>query len=153
LHEHKKEYCQYASDSEQEDSAYESEMEQQQGGGCDSHLEIYPSIFAYSMGRNAYPYYDQFPKHFEHVAVVDCIDNYMLLADHSYDVLNPIAPLSYDHSYEEETAIVDDQEFFSKEQGSLLFTSREAFTEEQPGLLKKPRFCHTIHDPMAIYME
>jgi hypothetical protein len=138
---------------EQEDSEYNSDLEQQQGGGCDSHLETDPSIFADSMGRNAYPSYDQFLGHFEHVAVVDCIDNYTLLADHSYDVLNPVAPLSYDHSYEEETATVDDQELFSKEQGSLLFTSREAFTEEQPGLLKQPGFCHTIHDPMAIYME
>jgi hypothetical protein len=37
--------------------------------------------------------------------------------------------------------------------GRFLFARREAFTEEHSGLLKKPRFCHTIHDPMAIYME
>jgi len=88
------------------------------------------------MGRNSYPSYDHFPRHFEHVAVVDCIDNYMLLVDHICDVLNPVAPLYYDHSYEEETATIDDQELFSKEHGSLLFTSKEAFIEEQPGLLK-----------------
>ena len=51
------------------------------------------------------------------------------------------------------TETVDDQELFSNEQGILLFTSRETFIEEQPGLLKQTRFCHTIHDPMAIYME
>jgi hypothetical protein len=85
--------------------------------------------------------------------VVDCIDNCMFLADHSYDVLNPAAPLSCDHSYEEETAIVDDQELVSKEQGGHLFTSRENFAEEQPGLLKQPGFYHIIHDHVAIYME
>jgi hypothetical protein len=77
-------------------------------------LETNPSIFADSMGRNTYPSYDQFPEHFEHVAVADCIDSYTLLADHSYDILNPTAPLSYDHSYEEETGTIDDQELFSK---------------------------------------
>jgi hypothetical protein len=85
--------------------------------------------------------------------VVDCIDNYMFLADHSCDALNPVVPLSYDHSYEGETAIVGDQELVSKEQGGHLFASREAFTEEQPGPLKQPEFCHVIHDPVAIYME
>jgi hypothetical protein len=117
-------------------------------------LESGSSTFAYfSMGRNAYQSYDQFPEHFEHVAVADCIDNCMFLVDHSYDVLNPFAPLSCDHSYEEETTIVDDQELVSKEQGGNLFASRENFTEEQPGLLKQPGFCHIIHDPVAIYME
>jgi hypothetical protein len=67
--------------------------------------------------------------------VVDCIDNCMFLADHSYD-LNPAAPLSCDHSYEEEMTTVDDQELVSKEKGGNLFASRENFTEEQPGLLK-----------------
>jgi hypothetical protein len=67
------------------------------------------------MGKNACPSYDQFLKHFEHVAAVDCIDNYTLLADHSYDVLNLVAPLYFDHSYEEETTTVGDQELFSKE--------------------------------------
>jgi len=105
------------------------------------------------MGRNAYQSYDQFPEHFEHVVVVDCIDNCMFLVDHSYDVLNPVAPLSCDHSYEEEMATVDDQNLVSKEQGGYLFSSRENFTEEQPGLLKQPRLCHIIHDHMAIYME
>jgi hypothetical protein len=100
-------------------------LEQQQGGGCDSHLEIDPSIFVDSMGRNAYPYYDQFPEHFEHVAVADCIDNYTLLVDHSYDVLNPTAPLSYDHSYEEEIATIDDQEVFFKRTGkSFIYKQR-----------------------------
>jgi hypothetical protein len=62
--------------------------------------------------------------------VTDCIDNCMLLVDHSYDVLNPIAPLSCNHSYEEEMTNVDDQELVSKEQGGHLFASRENFTEE-----------------------
>jgi hypothetical protein len=105
------------------------------------------------MGRNAYHSYDLFPEHFEHVAVVDCIYNCMFLTDHSYDVLNPAAPLSYDHSYEEETPTVDDQGLVSKEQGGNLFASRENFTEEQPGLLKQPGFCHIIHDPVTIYMD
>jgi hypothetical protein len=52
-----------------------------------------------------------------------------------------------------ETVVADDRELFSKEQGGFLFASREAFTEEKPGLLKQPGLCHTIHDPMAIYME
>jgi hypothetical protein len=117
-------------------------------------LESGSSTFAdFSMGRNAYQSYDQFPEHFEHVAMVDCIDNCMFLADHSYDVLNPATPLSYDHSYEEETTIVDDQELVSKEQGGHLFASRENFTEDQPGLLKQSGLCHIIHDHMAIYME
>jgi hypothetical protein len=112
------------------------------------------STFAYfSMGRNAYQSYDQFPKHFEHVTVVDCIDKCMFLDDHSYDVLNPTAPLSCDHYYEEETKTADDQELVSKEQGGHLFANRENFTEEHLGLLKQPRFCRIIHDPMAIYME
>jgi hypothetical protein len=46
--------------------------------------------------------------------VVDCIDNYMFLADHSCDALNPDVPLSYDHSYEGETAIVGDHELVLK---------------------------------------
>jgi hypothetical protein len=85
--------------------------------------------------------------------VVDCIDNYMFLDDHSCDALNHVVPLSYDHSHEEETAIVGDQELVSKEQGGHLFARREAFTEENPGPLKQPEFCHIIHDPLAIYME
>jgi hypothetical protein len=52
-----------------------------------------------------------------------------------------------------ETATADDRDFFSKEKGGFLFARREEFTEEQLGLLKQPRFYHTIHDPMAIYME
>jgi hypothetical protein len=143
------------SDSESRgDSGYESELEQQQGSRYDSQLESDSSIFAdFSMDRNAYQSYDQFPEHFEHAAVDDCIDNYMFLVDHKYDALNSVVHLSCDHSYEEETATVDDQGLVSKEQGGLLFTSREAFTEEQPGLLKQPDFCHMIHDPIAIYME
>jgi hypothetical protein len=85
--------------------------------------------------------------------VVDCIDNCMFLADHSFDVLNPAAPLSCDHSYQEETTTVDDQVLVSKEQGGHLFASRENFIEEQLGLLRQPRFCHIIHDRVAIYME
>jgi hypothetical protein len=154
LHVHEQEDCQYVSDSEQEDSEYEPDLEQQQGSRYDSQLESTSSTFAdFSMGRNAYQSYDHFPEHFEHAAVVDCIDNCVFLVDHSYDVLNPTAPLSCDHSYEEETATVDDQELVSKEQGGHLFASRENFTEEQPGLLKQPGFCHIIHDPVAIYME
>jgi hypothetical protein len=52
-----------------------------------------------------------------------------------------------------EIVVDDDQELFSKEQGGFLFVSREAFTEEQSRLLKRLGFFHTIHDPMAIYME
>ena len=78
-------------------------------------MESGSSTFAgFSMGKNAYQSYDHFLKHFEHVAVVDCIDNCMFLVDHSYDILNPTAPLSCDHSYEEETTNVDDQELVSK---------------------------------------
>jgi hypothetical protein len=117
-------------------------------------LESDPSIVAdFSMGRNAYQSYDRFSEHFEHEVVVECIDNYMFLVDHSCDALNHVVPLSYDHSYEGETAIVGDQELVSKEQGGNLFASREAFTEEQPGPLKQPDFCHVIHDLVAIYME
>jgi hypothetical protein len=58
-----------------------------------------------------------------------------------------------DQQQGKETATVDDRELFLKEQGVFLFANREAFTEEQPGLLKQPGFYHTIHDPMAIYME
>jgi hypothetical protein len=117
-------------------------------------LESDPSIVAdFSMGRDAYQYYDQFLEHFEHEVVIDCIDNYMFLADHSCDAFYPAVPLSYDHSYEGETAIVGDQELVSKEQGGHLFASREAFTEEHPGPLKQPELCHVIHDPVAIYME
>jgi hypothetical protein len=83
----KQEDCQYILDSEQEDSGYESDLEQQQGSRYDSHLESNSSIFEdFSMDRNAYQSYDQFSDHFEHVAVVDCIDIYMFLADHNYDV-------------------------------------------------------------------
>jgi hypothetical protein len=154
LHVHEQEGYQSVSDSEQEDSEYESDMEQKQGSRYDSELESGSSTFAYfSMGRNTYQSYDHLPKHFEHVAMVDCIDNCMFLADHSYDVLNPVAPLSCDHYYEEEMEIVDDQELVSKEQGGNLFASRENFTEEQLDLLKQPGFCHIIHDPVAIYME
>jgi hypothetical protein len=84
FHVPKVEYCQHVSYYEQEDSDYESELEQQQG---------------------------------------------------------------------KETATTDDRELFLKEQGCFLFASRDTFIEEQPSLLKQPRFCHTIHDPMAIYME
>jgi hypothetical protein len=134
---HEQEDCPSVSDSEQEDSEYESDLEQQRGSGCDSHLELDPSIVTdFSMGRNAYQSYDQFLEHFEHVAVDDCIDNCMFLADHSFDVLNPVAPLSCDHSYEEETTTVDDQELVSKEKGGHLFARRDNFTEEHPGLLK-----------------
>jgi hypothetical protein len=116
-------------------------LEQQQGSRYDSKLESSSSTFAdFYMGRNAYQSYDQFPKHFEHVAVADCIDNCMFLSDHSCDVLNPAAPLSCDHSYEEETTIVDDQELVSKEQGGNLFARRENFIEEQPGLLNNQDF-------------
>jgi hypothetical protein len=109
LHVHEQEDYQSVLDSEQEDIEYESDLEQQQGSRYDSQLESSSSTFAYFfMGRNAYQSYDQFPKHFEHVAVVDCIDNCMFLDDHSYDVLNPAAPLSCDHYYEEETTTVDD---------------------------------------------
>jgi hypothetical protein len=131
LHVHEQEDCQSVSDDEQEDSEYESNLEQQQGSRYDSQLESGSSTFAdFSMGKNTYQYYDQFPKHFEHVAVVDCIYNCMFLADHSYDVLNHDVPLSCDHSYEEEMEIVDDQELVSKEQGGNLFASRENFIEE-----------------------
>jgi hypothetical protein len=154
LHVHEQEDCQSISYSEQEDSEYESDLEQQKGSRYDSKLESGSSTFVdFSMGRNAYQSYDQFPEHFEHVLVDDCIDNYMFLDDHSYDGINPAAPLSCDHSYEGETTTVDDQELVSKEQGGHLFASRDNFIEEQPGLLKQPRFCHIIHDPMAIYME
>jgi hypothetical protein len=154
LHVHEQEDCQSVSDSEQEDSEYESDLEQQQGSRYDSQLESGSSTFAdFSMGRNAYQSYDQFPEHFEHVALADCIDNCMFLADHSYDVPNPAAPLYCDHSYEEETITVDDQELVSKEQGGHLLSNRENFIEEQPGLLKQPGFCRIIHDPVAIYME
>jgi hypothetical protein len=105
------------------------------------------------MDMNAYQSYDLFSYHFEHVVVVDCIDNYMFLAGHNYDALNPVVQLSCDHSYEEETATVDDQELVSKEQGGHLFASEEAFSKEQPSLLKQPKFYHVIHDPIAIYME
>jgi hypothetical protein len=44
--------CQYVSDSKQEDSEYNSDLEQQRGSGCDSHFESDPSIVAYfSMGQ------------------------------------------------------------------------------------------------------
>jgi hypothetical protein len=80
LHVHEQEDCQYVSDSEQEDNEYKSDLEQQQGCKYDSHLESDSSIFAYfSMDMNAYQDYDQFSDHFEHVVVVDCIDNYMFL--------------------------------------------------------------------------
>jgi len=105
------------------------------------------------MGRNAYQYYDQFLEHFEHVAMDDYIDNCMFLVDHSFDVLNHVAPLSCDHSYEEETKTIDDEELVSKDKGENLFASRENFIEEHPGLLKQLGLCHIIHDPMAIYME
>jgi hypothetical protein len=154
LHVHKKEDYQYVSYFKKEDSEYNSDLEQQRGSGCDSHLESDPSIVAdFSMGRNAYQYYDPFLEHFEDEVVVDCIDNYMFLVYHSCDALNPAIPLSYDHSYEGETTIVGDQEFILKEQGGHLFASREAFTEEKPGPLKKPYFCHVIHDLLAIYMD
>jgi hypothetical protein len=154
LYEHEEEDCQSVSDSEQEDSEHESDLEQQPGSRYDSQLESGSSTFAdFSMDMNAYQSYDQIPEHFEHIAVADCIDNCMFLVDHSYDVLNLAAHLSCDHSYEEETTNVDDQELVSKEQEGNLFTSKEIFAEEHPGLLKQPGFCHSIHDPVAIYME
>ena len=116
LHVHEQEDCQFVSDFEQEDSEYESDMEQQQGSKYDSQLESGSSTFAdFSMGMNAYQSYDQFPEHFDHVAEVDCIHNCMFLDDHSYDVLNPSAPLYCNHPYEEETTTIDDQELVSKE--------------------------------------
>jgi hypothetical protein len=72
-------------------------------------------VVDFSMGRDAYQYYEQILKHFKHELVVDCIDNYMFLVDHSFDALNPVVPLYYDHSYEGETSIVGDQELVSKE--------------------------------------
>jgi hypothetical protein len=101
------------------------------------------------MGMNTYQSYDQFLEHFEHEVVVDCIDNYMFLADHSCDSLNPTIPLSY----EENTAIVGDQDLVSKEQGGHLFASREEFAEEKLGPLKQLDFYHVIHYPVTIYME
>jgi len=101
LYEHEEEDCRSVSNSEQEDSEHESDLEQQPRSRYDSQLESGSSTFAYfSMDRNTYQSYDQFPEHFEHVEVVGCIDNCMFLANHSYDVLNLAAHLSCDHSYE-----------------------------------------------------
>jgi hypothetical protein len=110
LHVHKKDGYQYISNSEQEDSGYELEPEQQQGSECGSHAESDSSIFVdFSMGRNAYQSYDKFSKHVEHEVLVDCIDDYMLLVGHNHEVLNPVVQLSYGHPYEGETSTIDDQ--------------------------------------------
>jgi hypothetical protein len=62
LHVHEQEDCKSISYYEQEDSVYESDLEQQQGSRYDSQLESGSSTFVYfSMGRNAYQSYDQFP--------------------------------------------------------------------------------------------
>ena len=89
LHVHKQGDCQYVSDYEKEDSEYNFDLEQQRGSGCDSNLESDPSIVAdFSMGKDAYQYYDQFSEHVEHEVLVDCIDDYMFLAAHNHEVLN-----------------------------------------------------------------
>jgi hypothetical protein len=140
----------------QQDSEYESDLEQQQGCKYDSHLESNSSTFAdFSMDKDACLVYDQFSKHVEHIITDDCIDSYMFLADHNYQCdLNPVVPLSCDHHAEnKETAIVDDQNLISREPEGCLFSSKEECMYEQLSFLNQQVSNHGLEDPIAAYME
>ena len=97
-------------DSNKHDQTYLENLhahEQQEDYEYISYLEHNFSVFSdFSMDRNVHHAYDQFPNHFEHAVIDDCIDSYMFFADHSQNVLSHAMQLSYDHFYEEEISFL-----------------------------------------------
>jgi hypothetical protein len=128
VHIQEEEDYQSISNSEQGYINYGSDLEQEPGSRYDSQMESVPSSFAdFYGGRDAHLYDDHFSYHFEHGAVVGCINSCMLLTDQSYFDLNPISPLIDDHFSGGKDAAADDQDLFSDEGEGDSFVCREFF--------------------------
>ena len=104
------------------------------------------------MDKDAYYAYDQFPNHFEHMVTYECIDNYILLADHYQYALNPTIQLSHDHS-ENEIVTLNDQELLTKGQERHILLSKEEFLHGQLFSLDQHVPDHGFVDPVAALLD
>ena len=106
-------------------------MEQHQA--CESilYLNLNSSTFAkYSDDRYESEFYDQFANKAEPMVTVDCIGNYMFLADHNPCHLNIALSSSEHYSEERQVAIFDDQKLLSREPGIHQSSSKKVVMVE-----------------------
>ena len=101
---------------------------------------------------DAFYAYDQFPNHFEHAIIDDCIDNYIFLVDHSQNALSPMQ-LSHDHFYEDEIIIPDYKELILKGQTTHFFFSKRESMHRQLSFQNQHVSEHGYEDPIAILLE
>jgi hypothetical protein len=153
--------CQYSSESEQEGSEYETDMEQQPEGEYISDSESDSSVCAeYSRDRYESEVYDQFVNQNESMVTDDCIGNYIFLADHYRYDLNSVLSLSNEHHSEEMIVTIDDQDPIIKELESPQFSNRKTIIAKQEAAIDIQLFPEyqqisdfSFKDPVAAFIE